>query len=186
MTRCPVECLAQPGGARSVLAAVIVAGLLAAGSTSGPPGMGKAEGEPQRMESFDLPKAEASRTVSVTNAGPALARILVQTPRAAVKETGPKETVARFGEVYAFAPAFFAVHREEPTQIRFWNLQPDDPHTFMLVDPRLNVLLNVPLPPLEETALVFTCHQEGLFNFYGARHPPARRGQLLVLPPNAP
>ena len=39
--------------------------------------------------------------------------------------TGPRATVARFGEVYAFSPAFVAVHRDEPTEISFWNLQPD-------------------------------------------------------------
>ena len=37
----------------------------------------------------------------------------------AVKETGPKQTVEKFGEVYAFSPNFFAAHRDEPTRIRF-------------------------------------------------------------------
>jgi plastocyanin len=135
---------------------------------------------------FYLPNAEASRVVSVTNAGPVRASILVQTHRAAVKETGPKETVARFGEVYAFSPNFIAVHREEPTQIRFWNLQPDDQHVFMLVDPDMQVLMSVLLPPLEETSYVFTFHREGMFNFYCAMHQPGMLGQILVLPPRAP
>ena len=141
----------------------------------------------QEMERrFYLPNAEASRVVSVTNAGTVRASILVQTHRAAVKETGPKETVARFGEVYAFSPNFMAVHLDEPTQIRIWNLQPDDQHTFMLVDPQMQVLMNLLLPPLEETSLVFTFHKEGLFTFYCAMHQPGMAGQILVLPPRQP
>jgi plastocyanin len=135
---------------------------------------------------FYLPNREASRVVSVTNSGTVRASILVQTHRAAVKETGPKETVARFGEVYAFSPSFMAIHRGEPTQIRFWNLQPDDQHTFMLVDPQGQVLMNLLLPPLEETSLVFTFHKEGLFTFYCVMHQPGMAGQILVLPPRGP
>lgn len=138
------------------------------------------------QDRFYLPSAEASRVVSVTNAGPAAASILVQTHRAAVKETGPPETVKKFGEVYAFSPNFFAVHREEPTQFRFWNLQPDDTHTFMLVDPQLNVLMNVRLPPVQETSYVLTFHREGLFSFYCGMHQPGMHGQILVLPPKSP
>jgi plastocyanin len=145
----------------------------------------KMHGEEMERQ-FYLPNAEASQVVSVTKAGQVRASILVQTRRAAVKETGPKETVARFGEVYAFSPNFFAVHREEPTQIRFWNLQPDDQHDFMLVDPEMHVLMSVLLPPLQETSYVFTFHKEGLFNFYCAMHPPGMAGQILVLPPRAP
>jgi plastocyanin len=137
----------------------------------------------QDAESFYLPDAAAARVVSVTNAGPALANILVQTHAVAVKEGGPKETVARFGEVYAFSPAFIAVRRDEPTLIRFWNLQPDDNHDFMLVDPHSTVLMKVLLPPLQETSYVFTFHEEGLFYFLCAMHQPAMGGQVLVLPP---
>ncbi len=142
----------------------------------------KAEAE-LGTETCFLPNAKASQVVSVTNAGPIAASVLVQTHAVAVKETGPKETVARFGEVYSFAPAFFAVHRDEPTQIRFWNLQPDDKHDFMLVDPQSNVLMKVLLPPLQETSYIFTFHQEGLFNFLCTMHQPSMSGQILVLPP---
>ena len=137
----------------------------------------------KETESYFLPDAQASQVVSVTNTGPAIANILVQTRAVAVKETGPKETVARFGEVYAFSPTFIAIHRDEPTRIRFWNLQPDDKHDFTLVDPRLRVLMKVMLPPLQETSFVFTFHQEGLFTFYCAMHQPSMSGQILVLPP---
>jgi plastocyanin len=134
--------------------------------------------------SFYLPNAEASRTLSVTTNGTAAANVLVQTQRVAVNETGPKETVAKFGEVYAFSPSFFAVHREESTKIRFWNLQPDDNHGFMLLDPNSRVLMNMWLPPLEEKAYYFTFHREGLYRFVCPMHPTVMSGQILVLPPN--
>ena len=89
-------------------------------------------------------------------------------------------------EVYAFSPNFFAVRQEEPTKIRFWNLQPDDNHAFMLIDPRRQVLMNAWLPPLQETAFFFTFHEEGLFNFVCALHPTVMFGQILVLPPRSP
>src|SRR5215471_3675650 len=125
---------------------------------------------------FYLPNPESARIVSITNAGPSAMSFVVQTLRSAVKETGPKETLARFGEVYSISPTFLAVHRDEPTQLRFWNLQPDDVHSFMLVDPRMNVLMNIQLPPVEETAYIFTFHEEGLFNFFCSLHQPAMHG----------
>ena len=135
------------------------------------------------MTSFYLPNAAGSRVVSVATNGVATANVLVQTQRVAVKEGGPKETVEKFGEVYAFSPNFFAVHKDEPTRIRFWNLQPDDNHAFMLMDPHEQVLMNALLPPLKETSYVFTFHEEGLFNFVCALHPTVMFGQFLVLPP---
>ena len=138
------------------------------------------------MQSFYLPNAEASRIVSVTTNGTATANILVQTQRVAVKEGGPKETVEKFGEVYAFSPNFFAVRRDEQTKVRFWNLQPDDHHGFMLLAPNSQVLMNAWLPPLQETAYYFTFHEEGLFNFVCTLHPTVMMGQILVLPPKAP
>lgn len=133
-------------------------------------------------ESFYLPTGEAARVATVTTNGTATADVLVQTQRVAVKESGPKETVERFGEVYAFSPNFFAVHRDEPTRIRFWNLQPDDNHAFMLFS-NSRVLMNWPLPPLAETGFVFTFHEEGLYRFACSLHPNAMFGQILVLPP---
>ncbi len=131
-----------------------------------------------------LPDAVASQVVTVT-AGEqsADAAITVLTQAVAIKETGPKQTVARFGEVYAFAPSFFAVHRDEPTAVSFWNLQGDDEHDFMLADPDRHVLMKAKLPPLQKTSFVFTFHREGLFNFYCTMHQPAMSGQILVLPP---
>jgi plastocyanin len=133
-----------------------------------------------------LPNETASKVVSVTTTeSAAQAGITVLTQAVAIKETGPKETVARFGEVYAFAPSFIAVHRDEPTAISFWNLQSDDEHDFMLVDPDMTVLMKVTLPPLKKTSYVFSFHREGLFNFYCTMHQPEMSGQILVLPPTA-
>jgi plastocyanin len=132
-----------------------------------------------------LPNAESSRIVTVTpgSDGHAGARVIVQTQAVAIKETGPKETVATFGEVYAFAPAMFVVHRDEPTLIEFWNLQGDDDHDFMLMDPHWSVMMKVVLPALKKTSYIFTFHEEGLFNFSCAMHQPAMNGQILVIPP---
>ncbi len=140
----------------------------------------------EAVEPSYLPNAEASKVVSVVSSASAVAVLVIQTQAVAVKETGPKQTVAHFGEVYAFSPSFIAVHRDEPTLIRFWNLQPDDAHDFTLLDPHRNVLMKIALPPGRETAFVFTFHQEGLFDFVCAMHRPAMNGQILVLPPRPP
>jgi len=54
------------------------------------------------------------------------------------------------------------------------------------MDPSGEVLMNALLPPLKETAYVFTFHEEGLFKFVCALHPTVMFGQILVLPPKAP
>jgi plastocyanin len=169
---------------KTACAALLFAGLvtLTGCATSKPEMMGNLNRE-LNPESFYLPKDEAARVVTVTTNGTTAADVLVQTQRVAVKEGGPKETVERFGEVYAFSPNFFAVHRDEPTRIRFWNLQPDDNHAFMLFSPDSQVLMNSPLPPLVETGFVFTFHEEGLYRFACSLHPNAMFGQILVLPP---
>jgi plastocyanin len=170
---------------RSIVAILIVLAP-AAGCAAHRPRMAMGEVTSAPSGSHYLPDAEASRIVGVVASGPATVSVLIQTHAVAVKENGPADTVARFGEVYAFSPNFIAVHRDEPTQLRFWNLQSDDDHDFMLVDPHANVLMNLLLPRLEETAYVFTFHEEGLFTFYCAMHQPSMSGQILVLPPARP
>jgi plastocyanin len=133
-------------------------------------------------KNFYLPDATASKIVSVTKGGTAEAEITVLTEAVAVKETGPKETVAKFGEVYAFAPSFIAVERDQPTMLTFWNLQPDDEHDFMLIAPDSRVLAHIKLAPLTKESYVFTFHRKGIFNFYCAVHQPEMAGQILVLP----
>lgn len=132
---------------------------------------------------FFLPSGEATKIVTVAGTGEAEAGITVLTEAVAVKESGPRPTLKKFGEVYAFSPAFIAVHRGVPTQIEFWNLQPDDEHDFALLGPDLKVLMYVKLPPLAKTWYIFTFHQEGLIEFKCLRHQPAMGGQILVLPP---
>lgn len=130
-----------------------------------------------------LPDDAAAAIVTVAQNVPANAGVIVLTQALAIKETGPKETVRKFGEIYAFAPASFAVYRDQPTLITFRNLQADDVHDFMLTAPDNTVLMQVPLPALTDTAYVFTFHREGVFPFYCTLHQPAMSGQILVLPP---
>jgi plastocyanin len=134
---------------------------------------------------FFLPTADAAKVVTVTATGEAAAGITVITEAVAVKENGPKATVRKFGEVYAFSPQFIAVHRDEPTQIEFWNLQPDDEHDVALLDADLKVLMYEKLAPLTKTSWVFTFHREGLFGFKCLVHQPEMSGQIMVLPPAA-
>lgn len=130
-----------------------------------------------------LPNAAASKIVTVTARGPGRASVVVMTEALATKESGPKETVKAFGEVYAFSPATFAVHRDEPTMITFWNLQGDDEHDFMLMDDRDQVLMKITLAALKKTAFVFTFHREGVFRFTCTLHLPEMAGQIIVSPP---
>ncbi|HEU5069466.1 MAG TPA: hypothetical protein VFV96_03525 [Verrucomicrobiae bacterium] len=166
------------------LTMLVAVGLLNGCASSPREPMGNLQ-HPLDMASFYLPNAEAARVVTVTTNGVSRASIVVQTQAVAVKENAAKESLEKFGEVYAFSPAFFAVQRDEPTQIRFWNLQPDDNHDFMLIDPHGKVLLSQLLPPLKETSYIFTFHEEGLFNLVCAMHQPAMSAQVLVLPPAA-
>jgi plastocyanin len=134
---------------------------------------------------FFMPNADSAKIVTVSPTGEASAGLTVLTIAVAVKEHGPKATVAKFGEMYAFSPEFIAVHRDEPTQIEFWNLQRDDEHDFALLGPDLNVMMYQRLPPLKKTSWVFTFHREGVFVFKCLVHQPAMSGQFLVLPPVA-
>ncbi len=127
--------------------------------------------------------AASGPPVTIARSGPAKVRITVTTIGTAIRETGPAATVQKFGEVYAFSPDFFAVRRDEPAQVTFWNLQPDDEHDFMLTDPHNKVLLQTKLPPLSKTTFVMTFHEEGLFPFYCTVHQPAMSGQILVVAP---
>jgi plastocyanin len=140
----------------------------------------------KKPRNYYLPGVEAARLVTVTKTGEAEKEITILTEAVATKETGPKESIARFGEVYAFAPDSVVVRRDQPTRITFWNLQPDDEHDFALVSPNLDILMYVRLPPLEKTSYVFTFHEQGLFDFWCLQHQPEMSGQILVLPEAAP
>lgn len=140
---------------------------------------------PPMGKNFYLPDAAASKIVSVSKTGTQGAEVIILTEAVAVKETGPKETVAKFGEVYAWSPTFIAVRREVPTMLTFWNLQPDDEHDFMLAAPEGTVLMHLKLQPLTKTSYIFTFHKDGIFNFYCGVHQPEMNGQILVLPPTS-
>jgi plastocyanin len=147
----------------------------------------KMSGAADAVRNF-MPDAAASKIVTVASGGTAAASIVVLTEAVAVKETGPKATVAHFGEVYEFSPSFIAVHRDEPTRMTLWNLQPDDEHDFMIEDPALHdrpgrVLMHLRLAPLSKISYIYTFHREGLFDFRCAVHQPEMSGQILVLPP---
>jgi plastocyanin len=143
---------------------------------------GSALAAPPMDKHYYLPYSAGSKIVSVAKEGKPEAEVIVLTEAVAIKETGPKETVAKFGEVYAFSPTFIAARREQPTMLTFWNLQPDDEHDFMLTAPDSRVLMHLKLLPLTKTSYVFTFHEEGIFNFYCAVHQPEMNGQILVLP----
>jgi plastocyanin len=144
---------------------------------------GRANAGPPMDKNFYMPNAAASKWVSVSKDENAQAGIIVMTQAVAIKETGPKATIAKFGEVYAFSPAFIAVERGVPTMLTFWNLQPDDEHDFMLAAPDSSVLMHIKLPPLSKTSYVFTFHKKGIYNFYCAVHQPEMNGQILVTSP---
>jgi plastocyanin len=131
-------------------------------------------------EPIHLPDAAASRVVTAIESGVA-AGITVLT-EAVIGRDGPRAAVRDSGKSMR-SPAFVAVHRDEPTEISFWNLQPDDDHDFMLVAPDSQVLMKVLLPALRKTTYVFTFHEEGLFTFYCTMHQPEMTGQILVLAP---
>jgi plastocyanin len=133
---------------------------------------------------YFMPDAAASKIVTATSAATAApSSVVILTEAVAVKETGPKPTIEHFGEVYAFSPSFIAVHRDEPTRITLWNLQPDDEHDFMIEDRPGHGLMHLRLAPLSKTSYVFTFHREGLIEFRCAVHQPEMNCQILVLPP---
>src|SRR5713101_245631 len=135
-----------------VLCAVVVFGISGAARSD-------SSGKVAAPSKYYLPHDEALRDVTVTKANHAAKEIIVLTQAVAVKETGPKETLAGFGEVYAFSPPFIALRQEEPTMLTFWNLQPDDDHDFALLDQGGAVLMYQRLPPLKRTSYVFTFHR---------------------------
>jgi plastocyanin len=186
-TSCPLR---MPRSSRSYMAAVcapaifaaaaLLVAVAAAGAADTMAGGAGAAGAVR----YFMPDAAASKIVTVTSgATGAPLSVVILTEAVAVKETGPKPTIEHFGEVYAFSPSFIAVHRDEPTRITLWNLQPDDDHDFMLEDRPGHALMHLRLVPLSQTSYIYTFHREGLFDFRCAVHQPEMNGQILVLPP---
>jgi plastocyanin len=144
---------------------------------------GTAAAQPPAPASEFLPDQTDSKVVTVTKNETPAAEIVIVTQAIVVKESGPKASIDRFGEVYSFSPAFIALHRDQPTEITLWNLQPDDQHDFALIGANQKIMMSLVLKPLSKTSYVFTFHRQGLFNFKCLEHQPAMNGQLLVMPP---
>jgi plastocyanin len=186
-TSCPPQ---MPRSSRSYMAAVCAPAIFAAAAllvavaaACAADTMGGGAGAAGAVRYF-MPDAAASKIVTVTSGATAAPlSVVILTEAVAVKETGPKPTIEHFGEVYAFSPSFIAVHRDEPTRITLWNLQPDDDHDFMLEDRPGHALMHLRLVPLSQTSYIYTFHREGLFDFRCAVHQPEMNGQILVLPP---
>ena len=186
-TSCPLR---MPRSSRSYIAAVCAPAIFAAAAllvavaaACAADTMAGGVGAAGAVRYF-MPDAAASKIVTVTSGATAAPlSVVILTEAVAVKETGPKPTIEHFGEVYAFSPSFIAVHRDEPTRITLWNLQPDDDHDFMLEDRPGHALIHLRLVPLSQTSYIYTFHREGLFDFRCAVHQPEMNGQILVLPP---
>ncbi len=82
-------------------------------------------------------------------------------------------------ELYAFSPDHLTVYQGDTLDITIVNPE-DDPHTFVLSDFNVNVLL----PPQAATKVHFVANKVGVFTFLCdiASHLPFMTGQLTVLP----
>ena len=128
-----------------------------------------------------LPSGAAKSFLVVQRGGQPARKLVIMTERVAVNETGPKETVARFGETYEFSPSFFAVRAGEAVEISFWNLQPDDLHDVLFVAPDHTVLMHWKLPALSKVTFTYTFHKPGLYDLICTMHAAEMTGQILVL-----
>lgn len=125
---------------------------------------------------------EASAVASVSNTGTLTATVLLQTHAIATWEAGPEATVAKFGEVYTWSPAFFVVRESQPTPIRIRNLQSDDAHNFELLGPHSRRLARFVVAPRSDASHVFTFHKPGPYRSLCVIHQPEMDGQNLVPP----
>ncbi len=155
--------------------------VLALGAAASPPAATHAA-DPKTDSGPDyLPSGAATAFLTVQQGGAPARKVVIMTERVAVNETGPKETVARFGETYEFSPSFLAVHAGEPVEISFWNLQPDDLHDVLFVAPDHSVLMHWKLPALSKTTFTYTFHKPGLYDLICTMHAAEMTGQILVL-----
>lgn len=92
-----------------------------------------------------------------------------------------KKTVAKFGEVYDFAPSTLVVRQGDHVVINVRNLEAggDDGHTFTL--PAYSI--NQTIAPLASVKISFTATKAGIFQYYCEFHKPWMSGELVVLPP---
>lgn len=91
-----------------------------------------------------------------------------------------RREVAKFGEVYGFAPTTIVVHQGDHVVLHIRNLEGggDDGHTFTL--PGYGI--NKSLPPLSTETVAFTADKVGVFPFHCEFHKPWMSGEMVVLP----
>ncbi|MCF3948876.1 cupredoxin domain-containing protein [Acidiphilium sp. AL] len=96
------------------------------------------------------------------------------------KNPDQKKAVAKFGEVYGFAPNTLVVRQDDHVVIDIRNLESggDDGHTFTLKA----YGINKSLPPLSSVKISFTADKVGIFQFSCEFHKPWMSGELVVLP----
>lgn len=116
-----------------------------------------------------------SQTVSAAN------RVInVQTVVWVSKEnSAQKKAVAKFGEVYGFAPDTIVVNQGDHVVLHIRNLEAggDDAHTLTI--PGYHI--NVSLPPLSSETVTFTAAKAGVFPFFCEFHKPWMSGRLVIL-----
>ncbi|MHB8813525.1 MAG: cupredoxin domain-containing protein [Steroidobacteraceae bacterium] len=91
-----------------------------------------------------------------------------------------KRAVAKFGEVYGFAPDTIVVHQGDRVVLHIRNLESggDDGHTLTI--PGYGI--NESVPPLSTETVTFTANKAGVFPFHCEFHKPWMSGELIVLP----
>jgi plastocyanin len=162
--------------------------IVALAATDAPPAMATHAAPDSKADSGPdyLPSGPAAAFLDVHRSGQRggapVRKLVIMTERVAVNETGPKETVERFGETYAFSPSFLAVHAGEPVEISFWNLQPDDLHDVLFVAPDHTALMHWKLPALSKVTFTYTFKKAGLYDMICTMHAAEMTGQILVLP----
>ncbi len=139
------------------------------------------------MQSSKVIAAGASVVLELLASAPVFAAndtVHIQTVVWASKENPvQKRAVAKFGEVYAFAPLTIVVTQGDHVtlDIRNFEARGDDGHTLTI--PGYGI--NVSLPPLSSKSISFTASKAGVFPFFCEFHKPWMSGKLVVLPARA-
>lgn len=90
-----------------------------------------------------------------------------------------EQVVAKFGEVYGFAPDKIIVNQGDRVVIHIRNLESGGDDTHTLTIPGYGI--NKSLPPLSTETVSFTATKTGVFPFHCEFHKPWMRGELVVL-----
>jgi hypothetical protein len=139
-------------------------------------------GPVRRTFGFYLPDAEDSKIVSARTGGPADATVTVMTEPIELTRISQDRKVQHVGELENFNPAFVGLHREQPTRILLWNLEPTQKHDFALLGPDMRVIMYVNLPLFSRCRMCSLSIRRALrLQMPGASAQMV--GQFLVLPP---